>query len=191
MKKLITFLLVLFTATAFSQGNYKADIEKALKDYSETLRVKNVDSMTAFIYPKFYTVFPKQNIIDGMKKTFADTNLTITFGNVAVTYISPVYEENKVKYVVLNYTNSIQLVLSAAIGNSAVLQNMKDTYEKAYGPANVKADFDKRSFDVKATNAMFAINDPVFGNRWWLLEKKDDMKTAVGDMIPAKAWEIK
>ena len=191
MKNLIAFLLVLFTATAFSQGNYKADIEKALKDYSETLRVKNVDSMTAFIYPKFYTVFPKQGIIDGMKKTFADTNLTITFGNVEVTSISPVYEENKVKYVVLNYTNKLQLVLSAVIGNPAVLQNMKDTYEKAYGPENVKSDFNTRTFDIKATNAMFAINDPAYGTRWWLLEKKDDMKDAVGDMVPAKAWEIK
>ena len=126
-----------------------------------------------------------------MKKTFADTNLTITFGNVEVTSISPVYEENKVKYVVLNYTNKLQLALSAAIGNPAVLQNMKDTYEKAYGPENVKSDFNTRTFDIKATNAMFAINDPAYGTRWWLLEKKDDMKDAVGDMIPAKAWEIK
>lgn len=191
MKKLLLILLIFTTTAGFSQSDYKADIEKALKDYSETLRVKNVDSMTAFIYPKFYTVFPKQNILDGMKKTFADTNLTITFGNVAVTSISPVYEENKIKYVVLNYTNNIQLVLTAAIGNPAVLQNMKDTYEKAYGPESVKSNFDTRTFDIKATNAMFVINDPAFGNRWWLLEKKDDMKTTLSTIIPAKAWEIK
>jgi hypothetical protein len=38
---------------------------------------------------------------------------------------------------------------------------------------------------------MFAINDPAYGNRWWLLEKKDELKTYVAGMIPAKAWELK
>jgi hypothetical protein len=190
MKKILTFLLILFTATAFSQG-YKGDIKKALNEYSSFIKVKNVDTLFGYMYPKFFDVFPRQTLVAGMKKTFADTNLTMVFGDVKITSVSDIYEENKIKYVVVNYTNEIQLTLSPTIGTQAVLENMKNTYETAYGAANVMSDFATRTFNIKATNAMFAIYDPAYGNRWWLLEKKDELKTYVAGMIPAKAWELK
>jgi hypothetical protein len=143
------------------------------------------------MYPKFFDIFPRQVLADGMKKTFADSNLTMVFGDVDVVSISKPYEENKIKYAVVNYTNTIELTLSKSVGTQVVLESMKNTYENAYGAANVKADFNTRTFVIKATNAMFTVNNPAYGNQWWLLEKKDELKSSIGDMIPAKAWELK
>jgi len=112
----------------------------------------------------------------------------MVFGDVDVVSISKPYEENKIKYAVVNYTNTIELTLSKSVGTQVVLESMKNTYENAYGAANVKADFNTRTFVIKATNAMFTINNPAYGNQWWLLEKKDELKGSIGDMIPAKAW---
>jgi hypothetical protein len=188
MKKLVTFLLVLLTATGFAQGDYKAEITKRLSEYGGFIKTKNVDTLFSYMYPKFFDVFPRQALADGMKKTFADSNLTMVFGDVDVVSISKPYEENKIKYAVVNYTNTIELTLSKSVGTQVVLESMKNTYENAYGAANVKADFNTRTFVIKATNAMFTINNPAYGNQWWLLEKKDELKGSIGDMIPAKAW---
>jgi hypothetical protein len=191
MKKLVTFLLVLSTATGFAQGDYKAEITKRLSEYGGFIKTKNVDTLFSYMYPKFFDIFPRQVLADGMKKTFADSNLTMVFGDVDVVSISKPYEENKIKYAVVNYTNTIELTLSKSVGTQVVLESMKNTYENAYGAANVKADFNTRTFVIKATNAMFTINNPAYGNQWWLLEKKDELKGSIGDMIPAKAWELK
>jgi hypothetical protein len=191
MKKLGFILLIFITATGFAQGDYKAEITKRLSEYGGFIKTKNVDTLFSYMYPKFFDVFPRQALADGMKKTFADTNLTMVFGDVDVVSISKPYEENKIKYAVVNYTNTIQLTLSKSVGTQVVLESMKNTYENAYGAANVKANFDTRTFLIKATNAMFVINDPAYGTNWWLLEKKDELKSSVGDMIPAKAWELK
>ncbi|UPT66926.1 MAG: hypothetical protein M0D57_21275 [Sphingobacteriales bacterium JAD_PAG50586_3] len=179
MKKLGFILLIFLTAPAFSQG-YKGDIKKVLTAYGNVVKDKNVDSLFTYMYPKFFDVFPKQDLVDGMKKTFADTNLTITFGDVVVTSVSDVYEEDKIKYAVVNYTNEIQLTLSPTVGTQMVLESMKNTYETAYGAANVKSNFATRTFNIKATNAMFAINNPAYGNRWWLLEKKTNCVLMLG-----------
>ncbi len=191
MKKFSLILLFFITTTGFAQGDYKAEITKRLSEYGGFIKTKNVDTLFSYMYPKFFDVFPKQALADGMKKTFADTNLTMVFGDVDVVSISKPYEENKITYAVVNYTNTIQLTLSKSVGTQMVLESMKNTYENAYGAANVKADFDTRTFNIKATNAMFAINNPAYGNQWWLLEKKDELKGSIGGMIPAKAWEIK
>lgn len=191
MKKFSLILLFFITTTGFAQGDYKAEITKRLSEYGGFIKTKNVDTLFSYMYPKFFDVFPKQALADGMKKTFADTNLTMVFGDVDVVSISKPYEENKITYAVVNYTNTIQLTLSKSVGTQMVLESMKNTYENAYGAANVKADFDTRTFNIKATNAMFAINNPAYGNQWWLLEKKDELKGSIGDMIPSKAWEIK
>jgi hypothetical protein len=191
MKKLVTFLLVLSTATGFAQGDYKAEITKRLSEYGGFIKTKNVDTLFSYMYPKFFDIFPRQVLADGMKKTFADSNLTMVFGDVDVVSISKPYEENKIKYAVVNYTNTIELTLSKSVGTQVVLESMKNTYENAYGAANVKADFNTRTFVIKATNAMFTVNNPAYGNQWWLLEKKDELKSSIGDMIPAKAWELK
>jgi hypothetical protein len=191
MKKISLILLFFITTTGFAQGDYKVEITKRLSEYGGFIKTKNVDTLFSYMYPKFFDVFPKQALADGMKKTFADTNLTMVFGDVDVVSISKPYEENKITYAVVNYTNTIQLTLSKSVGTQMVLESMKNTYENAYGAANVKADFDTRTFNIKATNAMFAINNPAYGNQWWLLEKKDELKGSIGDMIPAKAWEIK
>jgi hypothetical protein len=191
MKKFSLILLFFITTTGFAQGDYKVEITKRLSEYGGFIKTKNVDTLFSYMYPKFFDVFPKQALADGMKKTFADSNLTMVFGDVDVVSISKPYEENKITYAVVNYTNTIQLTLSKSVGTQMVLESMKNTYENAYGAANVKADFDTRTFNIKATNAMFAINNPAYGNQWWLLEKKDELKGSIGDMIPAKAWEIK
>jgi hypothetical protein len=191
MKKISLILLFFITTAGFAQGDYKVEISKRLSEYGGFIKTKNVDTLFSYMYPKFFDVFPKQALADGMKKTFADTNLTMVFGDVDVVSISKPYEENKITYAVVNYTNTIQLTLSKSVGTQMVLESMKNTYENAYGAANVKADFDTRTFNIKATNAMFAINNPAYGNQWWLLEKKDELKGSIGDMIPAKAWEIK
>lgn len=191
MKKFSLILLFFITTTGFAQGDYKVEISKRLSEYGGFIKTKNVDTLFSYMYPKFFDVFPKQALADGMKKTFADTNLTMVFGDVDVVSISKPYEENKITYAVVNYTNTIQLTLSKSVGTQMVLESMKNTYENAYGAANVKADFDTRTFNIKATNAMFAINNPAYGNQWWLLEKKDELKGSIGGMIPAKAWEIK
>jgi len=191
MKKFSLILLFFITTTGFAQGDYKVEITKRLSEYGGFIKTKNVDTLFSYMYPKFFDVFPKQALADGMKKTFADSNLTMVFGDVDVVSISKPYEENKITYAVVNYTNTIQLTLSKSVGTQMVLESMKNTYENAYGAANVKADFDTRTFNIKATNAMFAINNPAYGNQWWLLEKKDELKGSIGDMIPAKAWELK
>jgi hypothetical protein len=188
MKKLGFILLIFITATGFAQGDYKAEITKRLSEYGGFIKTKNVDTLFSYMYPKFFDVFPRQALADGMKKTFADSNLTMVFGDVDVVSISKPYEENKIKYAVVNYTNTIELTLSKSVGTQVVLESMKNTYENAYGAANVKADFNTRTFVIKATNAMFTINNPAYGNQWWLLEKKDELKGSIGDMIPAKAW---
>lgn len=190
MKKLWFILFIFLTAPAFSQ-NIKKDIEKVLTCYSNTLKEKNADSLMGFMYPKYFNVFPKDIMVNGLKKSFADTGLVMNFGKVEVLSVSQPYTENKITYVLVNYTSDISITLSKTVSTLVALDIMKKAYSDAFGEENVKVNTDTRTFDIKANKYMFAIKDPAYGNRWWIVEKSPEIKDQLSTVLPAKVWEIK
>lgn len=166
------------------------DIEKQVKIYCGYVKDKNIDSVLSFMYPLFFESFPKAPLRENMKTVFNDTTIRLSFGDVAVQNISPVFEHDTVKYVMVGYTMQMLVDVSKNPGmvTGTAMDMLKGNYESFYGAENVKMDKEKGLFTVSAKNNMFAIQNPRYGNRWWLIEKP---KTPVGfeKVIPDAVWK--
>lgn len=187
MKKMLTLsLLVFIVATGYAQ-THKKEITKRLSHYGDVVRSKDIDSLLSFMYPRFFDVFPKDALTDGMKKTFSDTSMTITFGAVDIQSISDVFVNEKVKFVMVEY--SMVMDIGFTNNDAATVGMMKTAYSQMYGEKNVSFNDKTNLFTIKANNKMFAIQDEAFGKNWWLIEKKDEMRSYVSGFIPDAVWE--
>ena len=187
MKKTITLSLLLFiVATGYAQ-THKKEITKRLNHYGDVVKSKDIDSLLSFMYPRFFDVFPKDALADGMKKTFSDTSMTIAFDGVDIKSISDVYTSGKIKFVLVQYAMVMDIGFKDT--DAATVSMLKTSYAQMYGDENVTFNDKTNLFTIKANNKMFAIQDEAFGTNWWLIEKKDEMRSYVSGFIPDAVWE--
>lgn len=196
MKKLFVLILVCAaTVLSAQKSNYKNDITTSLLNYSSLLEKGDVDTALGFMYPKFFDVFPRTMIAESMEKAFNDTMVGFTFGKINISAISKPLLDNGIQYVLVDYTMDTKMHYKKPLADNETQE--KDAFEMAlnmlsmtYGEGNVTGDFATRSYLIKMDNHMFAINDPKYGNKWWFIEKKDELKTLVADkVLPAKVWD--
>ena len=154
----------------------------------------NVDSALNIMYPKFFDFFPRQAIADAMKAVFNDTMVGFSFGKFDDYKLSKVVKDNNVQYALVSYKMQARLYYKKPLADNPTQEQetfnlAAEVLKQQYGEAAVTPDFATRSFGLTIESSMFAINDPKYGNKWWFIEKKDDMKEYVIDkIIPAKVW---
>ncbi len=195
MKKILLALLLLVSLGVQAQKtNAKTEIVNSLNHYSKMLESGNIDSALNIMYPKFFEFFPRQSIAEAMKAVFNDTMVGFSFGKFDDYKLSKVVKDNAVQYVLVTYKMQARLYYKKPLADNPTQEEetfklAAEVLKQQYGEEAVKPDFATRSFYLTLESSMFAINDPKYGNKWWFIEKKDDMKEYVIDkIIPAKVW---
>lgn len=195
MKKLIILLLVFVQTAAWAQKpNVKTEVVNSLNHYSQMLENGNVDSALNIMYPKFFEFFPREGIAEAMKAVFNDTMVGFSFGKFDDYKLSKVVKDKGIQYVLVTYKMQARLYYKKPMADNPTQEESTfnlaaEVLKQQYGEDAVKSDFATRSFYLTLESSMFAINDPKYGNKWWFIEKKDDMKEYVIDkIIPAKVW---
>lgn len=195
MKKyfLLVFISIVGVASA-QKSNPAKEISASLLIYSELMEQGRIDTALGFMYPKFFDVFPRNIIAESMDKAFNDTLMGFSFGKISIQKISKPVKENNIQYVLVDYGMKTKMFYKKPLADNpaqekSIFELSEDMIKQTYGAENVTGDLATRSFTIQMNNRMIAVNDPKYGNRWWFIEKKDELKTMVIDkVIPATVW---
>jgi hypothetical protein len=161
-----------------------SDIEATFNEYVEATHSDDVREQLDYFYPQMFEFLPKENMIEGLKRTKESDKINI--GKEKLISISEVYEEDGGKYALLTY--KVELTLDVADlkdkqGGEESAMDMKDAYEEEHGPENVNFNQDTYLFTINFTNTLYAILDNQIGS-WKFLPKDETTTMITEEVIP-------
>ncbi|RXK60001.1 hypothetical protein ESA94_13215 [Lacibacter luteus] len=176
MKKLVFLFLIgfLFTFSAAAQ-----EVDAAMKSRLDTFLKLNqaldFEKLMDYIYPKVFTVAPREQLIEIFKSTFAgDDEVKMEMDSLQYGSISPLVVVNKGSYHLIRYSMLIRMQIKqeasdAADGNTTMLNVLKSQY----GAKNVRYDAASKKFVVNVNTNMVAVKDET-SPEWTFLNFEPD-----------------
>lgn len=179
------FAIFLIFATFISlsaQNKYKNIFENDLKNYMASYNNKNWEAVASMIYPKLFTISPKNEVISQLIN--ADTGGTaITLYYKDIKKVSAPVTSGKETFCLISYNCRMVISLSGKMLEAA--PTIKSTFEYQFKPENVKYDSAAKKLDVNADLYMYAISANK-GKTWKYMEKNDSMSYIFDTLIPQK-----
>jgi len=186
MKNVLVFFLLtgMLTPAAFGQTDSE-EIKKSFARYFHTLEQKDNAKTLDYIYPKLFDHYPKDRILLAMDKMKADTTSSVTMENAAVTNVSETLQVDGIKYAVVNYTIKMTMTFIATEDEANPADLTYEMLKEEYGDQNIVYDRENSKIEVNVANEVYAINDPAYSG-WKFLEKKENMKPVLEQLLPKK-----
>ncbi len=196
MKKLV-FALALIAFWACSDSKKKtaepvadSSLEKRLDEYMKLTDEMKLDELMDYIYPKLFTIAPREQMVAAMKATFENEQVKADLDSVKITKIYPVFTEGKGSYAKVGY--SMVMLMSFNLGDStgesdpSQMDMIKSTLSDKYGDENVS--IEGRLIKIRQNNFLVAAKDE-FAKEWSFVSwKKEDplMNRLFTDEVLAK-----
>lgn len=196
MKQLFLVLsIILFSNALISQDEAgDTEIKQTFEAYFLTVKNKDNAATLEYLYPKMFDFFPKEALLDMMDQMSSDTTMKMDFFIPELHSISDVLTLEGISYALLSYsfTMNIQLNLEDEdeIGDEEdSLANITlNMYKEMFGEENVKFIKEESTFEIRTNSELYAIDDPEFKG-WKFLEKKENMKPLLEQILPAVVLE--
>lgn len=183
-KKLILLFTILFSLS-FAHAQ-EQEIESTFKEYIKATHAANVDEQLDYFHPSIFDFFPRENMLDGLKKS--RENGKVSLSNERLSSTSEVYKEDGQRFALLTYLVDLSLNVSELKGQEGgkeAIAKMKADYVNEYGEEYVSFNSKTYVFTITFTNKLYAIFDKRIGN--WKFIPKDKYSTVViNQVIPER-----
>lgn len=183
--KSLLFLFVLLSLVTFAQTKANPDdaaIKKSLTYFTNSIKTKNIDQAVSCIYPKFFTVIPKDKMTQLLNMTYNNPFMKIDmqdfkFGNIE----KP--ELIKGEYFsITNYSFTMKCNVSSL--DADMKKKINGALTNKYGKNNVKYLANEGAYLINATMKACAISKD---RKYWkfvILEK--EFKRDLVKVLPQK-----
>lgn len=133
-------------------------LKNALSLYTKATMDKDIKTLISFVYPKAFTVVPKEKMIEMLTKTFNSNNAP-SIKDVEHIKIEPIQKYDKGLYSTL--TSLITTVIKSPRPNDKKFEKyMLATLQKQLAlRGTVTLDSEKHLFNIKHTNTTIALNE--------------------------------
>ena len=168
-KYLLLIAIILFTACTSEPQPSFAGIDKndskemkalkiSLSEYTEATVSNDIETLVGFIYPKAFTVVPKEKIIKMLTKTFNSGNIP-KVKDVKHTNIDAIKKYDAGLYSII--TSSMTTVIKSPKPDSQKSEaSLLTTFQKQIGSrGTVTLDKEKHLFNIQHSNKTIALNE--------------------------------
>ena len=192
-KSLLTLLFSIALSTiAFAQAEID-DLKNSFEEYFQAITQKENSKALDFMHPKLFETIPREMILRGMESMQADTAVVTVIDSATINKVSETLELDGVKYALVNYSVKMHMTFVSHQSDSVNFASeaarfTNEVLTEQYGRKNVIYDQTKGTLDIKATNEMYVIKDPIYDG-WKFLEKKDHMKSILEMILPKKVLQ--
>lgn len=133
-------------------------LKMALSEYTKATISKDIDTLVGFIYPKAFTIVPKDRMITMLRKTFSSGNVP-EVKDVTHTKIEPIKKYDAGVYSII--TSSMTTVIkSPKPDNPKAETYLLTTLQKQVGSrGTVTFDKEKHLFNIQHSNKTIALNE--------------------------------
>lgn len=181
IKKPIIILIAIFTFNSLlANDKLKDKFTSDLNVYITAYNNKDWNRVTDFLYPKLFTLAPKEAVIENMAKQ-DESGLTMLMSDINVIKISEPIKYKEELFHILDYNLHLELNLDSTLNSQKDF--MKSMFINQYGKENVKFNKDMSQFSVKSKLQMIAISSDNGVNFYYLENAKgnDEMLKAIFD----------
>lgn len=186
-RKLITLVLVL-SATWLSAQDVKQHIANEFTAYQDAIAAGDFEVAMEYISPDFFTIYPKESIIELMETTFNNPSITFEIKDLKIENIEDLKEIDGKHYALLNYSN--RMLMKFHQEGEENEENKKSrlamtqlSLEQTFGSNNVQYDPKTDFFGVAAGKSVYAISANGKTD-WKFLVLEKDQKEILQRILP-------
>jgi hypothetical protein len=176
-------------------------IRQTFSTYFNTVEQGDYGTTLDYIYPRLYDLVPKEAMLTAMLQINADPSIQISMDSSTINKISNVITVGDSMYARVDYSFRMIMKLipeETGLDEEAETDTTEGEEEEEefnqfdftanmldgmYGEKNVRRDKENSILYIQIEASMFAIDDPKFKG-WKFLEKKDQLKPVLEQLIP-------
>ncbi|MEQ9265649.1 MAG: hypothetical protein RLN81_10540 [Balneolaceae bacterium] len=168
-KLLFLFLFVFITTKVSAQQSDKDILNTKLSQYFDLLSNENYVEMMDYVYPKVFTIVPKEEMIKAFEEVL--DGMKFAFSDMEIQWIEPVFSED---FQLVKYLSRIEIVLiSEDVKSSIVLNSMAAYFENEDGFSNLEVDTDNFKISGNMGKYILAISEDEYPG-WYFMEFDQD-----------------
>ncbi|MFC7347032.1 hypothetical protein ACFQO9_09930 [Chryseobacterium zhengzhouense] len=182
--KLIKVFFSLISIFSLAQTKISSDeiqIKKSLTYFVNCVKAKNMNQAVSCIYPKFFTIVPKEQMIQGLEMAYNNPVLKVNIQNFDFGVIEKPELIGNEYFSITNYGFKMQCDVSAA--NDEMQMNIEKALKSKYGKNNVKA-VRKGIYDIDAKMRACAVSKD--RKLWKFLVLEKSYKPYLDKILPKK-----
>ncbi|KFC22911.1 hypothetical protein [Chryseobacterium sp. FH1] len=185
-KKLMIFLFSLLYTFAFSQNNYENTIKKDLNSFVQNMKSKDMGKAVEYIYPKYFTVVPKEQMKQILNFTYNNPAFKTTILDFKIIDIDKPEKINSELFSFANYGFKMNLKIDwTSFPNSQQLKTqISDGLYKKFGKENVTYFSKEDYYVINAKMKACAVSHDGINWKFVIIEK--DYKPQLVKVLPKK-----
>lgn len=183
MKKILFPLLFLFSIAASAQD----DLRKTVEDYLRIAEAKDSEKIMDYMYPPFFTLYPRQLMVEIMDKSFNDPAFEIELMDSKILNISPLKTVDTITYSVVDYSFVMTLKYVESeehpLPDEEAIKLTREIFEQMYGKENVSYIAGEMKFRLLAGKNMLVLRTPGL-SAWKVLGIDENLKPIMKKIVP-------
>jgi hypothetical protein len=186
--KSLLLLFVLLSFSSFAQTKANPDdaaIKKSLTYFANTIKTKQIDQAVNCIYPKFFTVVPKDQMTQLMNMTYNNPFMKIDLQNLQFGNIEKPELINGEYFSIAHYIFTMKCNMSSL--NEEMKKQLSTMLTKRYGKNNVKYLPKEGVYLINATMKACAVSKDRKSWKFVILEK--EYKPQLVKVLPKKVLD--
>lgn len=183
--KIIILSFFLISFISFAQTKVNADdqaIRKSLVYFVNTIKYKKIDQTVEGIYPKFFTVVPKEQLTQMLNMTYNNPFVKIDVQDMKFTSVEKPELINGEYFSIAGYYLKLKGNVSAM--NDDMKKKVGEMLNSKYGKANVKYFADEGAYVINAPMKVCAISKD--RKNWKFVFAEKEAKSQLVKVLPKK-----
>ncbi len=183
MKKLILPLLLITCALTFAQDKKSLE-DRAVKMGNHTINGE-FDQMINYTYPKVFTLFPKEALLESFKSMLKGDEFTITIVKAPLNFkFGEIKKIDNAYYSIIHHDLVMDMAFNEPLEDDEI-DMMLDILKSAMKTNEVSYTKETKTIRIKKRAEMVAISDEISNHQWTYLN--NDGSPLLKKLLPEKA----
>jgi len=186
--KSLLFLFVLLSCLSFAQAKANPDdpaIRKSLTYFVNSIKTKQIDRAVSCIYPKFFTVVPKDQMTQILNMTYNNPFMKVEVQNLQIASVEKPELISGEYFSIASYF--LKLKCNVSSGNDDMKKKISTVLTNKYGKNNVKYLASEGTYLINANMKACAVSKD---RKYWkfvILER--EYKSQLVKVLPKKVLD--
>lgn len=183
--KIFSFALVIFFALGFAQnttGTEDQSIRKSVVFFANTIKYKQLDKTIDCIYPKYFTVFPKEQMTQILNMTYNNPFVKIDVKDMKFVSVGKPELVDGEYFSLVSYFLKMRADVSSM--NDDMKKNISKMLSSKYGKNNIEYNAKEGAYTINAPMSVYAISKDK--KTWKVVYAEKELKSQLTKVLPKK-----
>lgn len=179
--KIFTFVLVLIFTFSFGQNDDQA-IRKSVVYFANTIKYKQLDKTIDCIYPKYFTVVPKEQMTQLLNMTYNNPFVKVDVKDMKFASVGKPELVEGEYFSLVSYFLKLRADVSSM--NDDMKKNISQMLSSKYGKDNIQYIAKEGAYIINAPMSVYAVSKD--RKNWKIVLAEKEFKSQLTKVLPKK-----